>query len=48
MLLNLLAFADGHELQRPEQDLSEMADELAGVKREGVRHASRLPWSVGL
>ena len=43
--LDLLAFADRHELQRPQQDLPEMADELAAVPML-ARH-DHLPRGVG-
>ena len=31
MLLNLRVFADGHQLQRPEQNLPEVSDDLFGL-----------------
>jgi hypothetical protein len=30
---------DRHELQRPEQNLSEMLDDMARVGRSSIRHA---------
>ena len=39
MLLDLFAFANRHELQRPEQDLPEMPDDLVGVGGDRVRHS---------
>ena len=32
MLLDLVAFADRHELQGPEQNLPEMSDDIAVLK----------------
>ena len=39
MVLDRYIIADRHQLQRPEHNLSEMPDDLAGIGRNGVVHA---------